>query len=80
MSPENRLQQINDLLPALISPALVALLAEQTNNLTQRLIAENHEETRGRIKALRDLQNMPESLKAERDSITAELSRETDSA
>lgn len=80
MNLESRLQQINDLLPALMAPALVALIAEETKALTQRLIAENNEETRGRIKALRDLQNMSEALKAERDSITAGLSNGSDPA
>lgn len=80
MTPEQRIQQINDLLPALTVPALVALLKDDMTSLTHRLIGENDEQTRGRIKALRDLLNLPEALRNERDQLTAALSEESDAA
>lgn len=74
-----RIEQINQLLPALTDPALEAYLRERIAELTNKLVSENDEQTRGRIKQLRDLLNLPESLLQERDGITAELP-EQDSA
>jgi hypothetical protein len=41
--------------------------------LTAQLVNRNDEELRGRIKALQELQNMPETLRQEREGITAGL-------
>lgn len=47
---------------------------------TDALVSQNNDETRGRIKALRDLMDLPETLEAERRSILAAELPETDSA
>lgn len=68
-----RTEQIEATLQA-IQPGWPFLLAEiQTliNEQIQRLVIQNNEETRGRIKALRDLMNLPETLEAERAGILA---------
>jgi len=43
------------------------------DGLIMSLIAQNNEETRGKIKALRDLRDLPTVLKQELDAIKAEL-------
>lgn len=45
----------------------------QIDGLVLSLIAQNNEETRGKIKALRDLRDLPTALKQELDAIKAEL-------
>lgn len=45
----------------------------QIDGLVLSLIAQNNEETRGKIKALRDLRDLPIALKQELDAIKAEL-------
>jgi hypothetical protein len=68
-----RIEQIDATLKA-IQPGWSFLLAEittQVDQLVVSLIAQNNEETRGRIKALRDLMNLPELLEAERQGILA---------
>lgn len=45
----------------------------QIEGLVLSLIAQNNEETRGKIKALRDLRDLPTALKQELDAIKAEL-------
>lgn len=52
-------------------PFLMAELNSRIEREIERLILTNNEETRGRIKALRDLLTMPEALEAERESILA---------
>lgn len=52
-------------------PFFMAELQAQVDDNVERLITQNSEETRGRIKALRDLMNLPEALEAERTSILA---------
>jgi hypothetical protein len=47
---------------------------------TAALVSQNNEETRGRIKALHDLMDLPEALEAERRSILAAELPEPDSA
>lgn len=81
MTEADRLDQINNALNALRPawPHFAAVLNERIADATLKLISENDEQTRGRIKALRDLLNLPETLQQERDGITAELP-ETDSA
>lgn len=80
MTLQERIEQINKQLHALQSPALIDLLKDRIEELTEKLIGEENEQTRGRIKALRDLLNLPKALQHEHEGITAELSEESDSA
>lgn len=75
MSPEERIAQIEETLRSL-APAwqvLTALLDEKARALTGELIAQDNEQTRGRIKQLRELMELPELLQQERDGIRAAL-------
>lgn len=68
-----RIEEIDATLKA-IQPGWPFLLAEVQARIadeTARLITQNNEETRGRIKALRDLMTLPETLEAERAGILA---------
>lgn len=80
MNYHDRLAEIDALTAALKCPALLAHIAERIAEHTNRLIGEDHEQTRGRIKALRDLINLPETLQFERDHIAAELTEQSASA
>lgn len=79
MIAEDRIDQINRLLPVLQSQAFADHLAGRIADLTNRLIGENNEQTRGAIKELRILIDLPAQLHAELSSLTAELPA-TDSA
>lgn len=57
-------------------PWLVIEIQEQIDDKVLRLISENNEQTRGAIKCLRDLLNLPATLQSERDQIIAALSDE----
>ena len=74
MNLAERLTQIDALSAALCCPALVEHLNAQIHEHTERLIGADHEQTRGRIKALRALLTLPDELQQERDGITAALS------
>jgi hypothetical protein len=68
-----RIEQIEATLKA-IQPGWPFLLVEVQALIvqqTERLITQNNEETRGRIKALRDLMDLPDALQAERAGILA---------
>lgn len=52
-------------------PAVIEELKMIIAQHVERLIAQDNPETRGRIKALRDLMDLPDALEAERQSITA---------
>lgn len=80
MKLDERVEQINMLLPALLAPSLIGYLTDEISRLTSHLISADDEQTRGRIKALRDLINLPESLQSERDGIAAELTANAASA
>ena len=75
MNPAERINQIDQALVAIQTgwPFLLAEINERIDSLTQSLIAQDNEQTRGRIKALRDLKELPETLKQERESISAGL-------
>jgi len=75
MQPIDRLNQIDQALGAIQNgwPFLLVEINERIDSLTQSLIAQDNEQTRGRIKALRDLKELPETLKQERESISAGL-------
>ena len=51
----------------------MAEIQQRIDALTVQLISQESEQVRGRIKALRDIQDMPETLQQERDGITAGL-------
>lgn len=80
MNAQERLEQLNRVLAAM--QGCWAPIAEELGNRigdhTASLIAENNEETRGRIKALRELLNLPEALLSERDGIKSGLSEQSD--
>lgn len=80
MSYADRLAQIDALIVAVQAPALVEHLGVAIAELTERLINNNDEQTRGRIKALRDLINLPEGLRYERLDTAAALSEQSDAA
>ena len=80
MTYEDRITQINALLPALANPALLAHITEQIARLTEKLISANDEQTRGAIQALSTLINLPEALQYERDGIAAALSEQSGAA
>lgn len=75
MKPLERIAQIDTTLQAITAgwPCLQAEINERIAALTESLISENNEETRGRIKALRDLLELPDTLQQEREGIRAEL-------
>lgn len=75
MSPQERVDQINQQLEAIRSgwPFFLALLKEKSDSLTESLVAQDNEQTRGRIKQLRELMELPETLTQERDGISAGL-------
>ena len=63
-----------------IWPLLTAEVVVRISDMTERLIAQDDEQTRGGIKALRELLNLPETLQHEREGITAGLSEDSDPA
>lgn len=78
MTHDERLQHINQLIQAIQPgwPLLLAELETMIREKTESLIAENNEETRGAIKALRQLIELPQTLHQEREGLTAALSDE----
>lgn len=78
-----RLNEVERLLMA--ADAIWPLLAQEIGKTiaqhVETLITQDNPEVRGRIKALRDLLNLPETLHQERaDILAAELSDDPDSA
>lgn len=61
----DRIEQINQLLPVLQSPALADLLQDRIADLTNSLIGAESEQVRGAIKELRNFINLPEQLQSE---------------
>lgn len=78
MTPQERIAQINQTLTAIQTGwlFLCAELDERINSLTAQLISADNEQTRGRIKALRDLKELPDTLTQEREGIQAALSEQ----
>lgn len=70
MSKEH-LDRINQTLEAVRPawPYLSALLKERADSLILDLIGQDNEQTRGRIKQLRELMELPETLQQEREGI-----------
>lgn len=75
---DERIDHINKTLSAIQHgwPFLLVELENAIKAKTESLIAQNDEQTRGAIKALRDLMNLPETLHYEREGLTAALSDE----
>ena len=75
MQPIERVNQIDRSLTAIQNgwPFLLVEINERIDTLTLSLIAQDNEQTRGRIKALRELKELQETLKQERESISAGL-------
>ncbi len=76
MTAQARLDYLNATLAALYGcwPHLVQEIQARIDSKTAQLIGENNEQTRGAIKVLRDLIDLPAALQQERDHITAALS------
>ena len=58
----------------------MAHLDERERELTRLLVSENNEQTRGRIKQIRELKELPEMLISERDGIQTGISEASDPA
>lgn len=74
-SVQNRIDKLSQAIEAIRVgwPFLLAEIDSRIESHTQSLIAQDDEQTRGRIKALRDLKELPEALIQERESIRAGL-------
>lgn len=77
-----RIDEIDAMLKAIQPgwPFLMAELNARIEREVERLIIQNNEETRGRIKALHDLLTLPDTLEAERAGILAAELSDQDSA
>jgi hypothetical protein len=73
--PKSRIEEIDRTLGALREawPTVRTLLKEREDRLIADLIGQDNEQTRGRIKALRELMELPETLLSEREGISAGL-------
>lgn len=82
MTNIQRIEQIDATLQAIQPgwPFLMAEVQKQIEREIERLVIQNNEETRGRIKALRALNDLPEALEAERAGILAAELPDPDSA
>lgn len=76
MNAKERLDTINATLQAMQSfwPVFVESIDTRIAELTLQLINNDNEQNRGRIKALLEIKNMPETLQSEREGISAALS------
>lgn len=76
-----RLNELNAVLPALAAwPSISVEIERRIGELTERLIAQDNEQTRGAIKELRYLIDLPATLQSERDHLAAGLSDSSDPA
>lgn len=75
MTAEERIEQINRTLEAIRTgwPFFMAVMQEKADRLTLDLIGEDNEQRRGRIKQLRELMELPETLTSERSGLSAGL-------
>jgi hypothetical protein len=75
VTPQARIDQISTTLEAIRPgwPYLLEILKDRAHDLTISLVGENNEQTRGRIKQLTELMNLPETLQQEREGISAGL-------
>lgn len=76
-----RLNELNAVLPALAAwPRISVEIERRIGDLTERLIAQDNEQTRGAIKELRYLIDLPAVLQSERDHLAAGLPEQSDPA
>jgi len=82
MNPSDRIAQIQQTLEAIQNgwPFYFALINARLSELTEQLINNDNERTRGAILELRRLAELPASLSQERDWLSAAELPETDSA
>lgn len=83
MNNAKRFDQINNALQVMVSawPMVSIELQRLIADATESLISQNNDETRGSIKAMRAVLDLPDTLAAERKSILdAELPAQSDSA
>jgi len=75
---QQRLDEISNTLQAIQSgwPHVLAEINHRIEALTGQLVSQESEQVRGRIKALRDLRDMPETLQQERQALSAGLSEQ----
>ena len=75
MSAQARLAEIGNTLQAIQGgwPFVLLEINSRIEALTVQLVSQESEQVRGRIKALRDLRDMPETLQQERDCLSAAL-------
>lgn len=78
MTPEEEITRINKTLEAIQNgwPFFLAELNRQITEKTEALINNDNEQTRGAIKALRMLKELPETLIHERDGWAAALAEQ----
>jgi len=78
MNTNERLTQISTVLEATKTgwPFLLEILNEQVRVLTEQLVNQDNEQTRGRIKALLWVMELPDTLTQEREGIRAGLSEQ----
>lgn len=74
MTLEDRLAQVEKALAGMPWDCVLAEVKSRIEELTRQLITQNNDETRGRIKALQDLLDLPVALQQEREGLTAALS------
>jgi hypothetical protein len=75
MTPQARLTHIHQTLQGIQTgwPYVLAEINSHIESLTGQLVNQESEQVRGRIKALRDLRDMPEALDQERQALSAAL-------
>ena len=75
MTPDARISHIGAALDAMRPgwPFVAQELEARIASLTESLISNNCEQTRGRIKALLEMKNLPEALHDEREGMRSAL-------
>ena len=78
MTTEERIAHIGKTLDAIQIgwPMLRAELQQRADDLTEQLVNNDNEQTRGRIKQLREVMNLPETLAQERQGLSAALAEQ----
>jgi hypothetical protein len=78
MNTDPRITEIQKTLEAIQNgwPFFLAVINERMSELTESLISQDNEQTRGAIKELRRLAELPETLVQEREGIHAALANE----
>lgn len=78
MTPQERDEHITRVLDGVRAGwgAFEVELSTRIAELTEQLINNDNEQTRGRIKALLDVKRLPEALQSEREGIRAALAEQ----